>query len=263
MFLFLSKLLPPLLYPLGLACVCILLALVTLWKRPRLSAGANVVALLLLLGCSNAWVSDALTKSLERQYVPGFLPSADAIVVLGGLLKPADSPRLAPDLGEPSDRIVYAAQLYRAGKAPWLICSGGRASWRSSGALLPPESADMADLAHQLGVPKSAILEDPISLNTYENAVNVQQILQRHQLKTVLLVTSAIHMPRSIAIFRKQGIVATPAPTDFLIADPPSDGVPARLVALGILPDAERLQRVSHVFKEYLGLLVYRLRGWL
>ncbi len=93
MFLFLSKLLPPFVYPLGLSCVLLLVALLALWKRPRIAAGAIVLALVVLLGTSNTWVSDGLTKSLERRHLPTTLPVADAIVVLGGGIKSPHPPR--------------------------------------------------------------------------------------------------------------------------------------------------------------------------
>ncbi len=123
----------------------------------------------------------------------------------------------------------------------------------------------MAALAQRLGVPKSAILEDPTSLNTYENAVNVRQILVARKLKRVPLVTSALHMPRSLLIFRKQGIDAIPAPTDFLVADEPlpPGGEPIQAIVLKSLPDAAKMQQFSVVLKEYIGLVVYRLKGWL
>ncbi|MCS6813714.1 MAG: YdcF family protein [Cyanobacteria bacterium] len=262
MFLFLSKLLPLFIYPLGLSCLLLVVALVTLWKWPRVAASTIVGALVLLLGSSNAWVSDSITKFLERQYIPAALPVADAIVVLGGGIKPPHPPRPAPDVAEPGDRILYGAQLYNDGKAPWLILSGGRVVWRQSG---ESESADMAVLAQRLGVPASAIIEEPTSLNTYENAVNIKQILDARKLKRVLLVTSALHMPRSLLIFQKQGIEAIPAPTDFLVADEPlpPEGEPIQAIVLKTLPDAAKLHQISLALKEYIGLVVYWLKGWL
>jgi len=262
MFLFLSKLLPPFIYPLGFSCLLLLVALIVLWKRPRIAAGAIILALVLLLGSSNAWVSDGLTKSLERQHVPSSLPISDAIVVLGGGIKPPTPPRPGPDVAEAGDRILYGAQLYTEGKAPWLILSGGRINWRQGG---DSESGDMAMIAERLSVPKSAILEDPTSLNTYENAVNVKQILETRKLKRVLLVTSAMHMPRSLLIFQKQGIDAIPAPTDFLVVDdpPPPGGTPVQAIVLNLLPDAAKMQQFNVALKEYIGLVVYRLKGWL
>ena len=263
MFLFLSKLLPLVLYPLGFACLLLVLALIFLWNRPRLAAWMIILALVVLLVGSNGWTTNGLVRSLEaRAKVLDPLPNAEAIVVLGGCTRPAFSPRPAPDLTEAGDRVFYGAQLYRDGKAPRIILSGGRIDWRGSG---PSESGDMAIILEQLGIPRDAILQDPNSLNTYQNAVNVKRILDELDIHRILLVTSAMHMPRSRLIFKKQGIDVIPAPTDFLVtavdlAEPRSS---RKAMLLNALPDAERLQKFSRALKEYYGLAIYWLRGWI
>lgn len=262
MFLFLSKLLPLFIYPLGFASLMLIGALLTLWKRPRLSAIFVALALLAILLPGNTWLSNRLVKSLEWQYLPsGNLPNADAIVVLGGATRPQEPPRPWVDLTEEGDRMIHGAQLYLQGKAPLVIMSGGRIDWRENQG--ESESADMAQIAEALGVPANAILQDPTSLNTHENAVNVKQILQERSINRVLLVTSAMHMPRSIAIFRKQGINAIPAPTDFLVAaDPEIQDTPQGTI-LALLPDSGSLHRFTRALKEYIGIGFYWLRGWL
>jgi len=62
MFLFLSKLLPLLLYPLGLACGLLVAALVLLKRRPRWARGAIALALALLLVSSNNWVATGVMR---------------------------------------------------------------------------------------------------------------------------------------------------------------------------------------------------------
>jgi len=263
MFLYLSKLLPLFFYPLGLACVLMVVALVTLWKRPRWAAGSITLALIILLVGSNGWVSRFLVRSLEWQNLPhAELPNAEAIVVLGGATKPAIPPRPAVDLSEEGDRVLYGAQLYQQKKAPLVIVSGGRIHWRGSG---PSESADMATILSQMGVPASAIIQDPDSLNTYENAVNVRKILEARGIRQVLLVTSAMHMPRSLLIFKRQGIAAIPAPTDFLVTENELQELQSspQATLLNMLPDSDRLQQLTRALKEYIGLVVYRFRGWL
>src|SRR3712207_6407584 len=101
MFLFLSKLLPLFLYPLGLACLLMVVALVMAWTRPRWVPVPIALALIILLLASNNWVANGLVQSLEWQYIPkAGLPTADAIVVLGGATKSAFPPRPAVDLSE-------------------------------------------------------------------------------------------------------------------------------------------------------------------
>ena len=264
MFLFLSKLLPLFIYPLGLSCLLMVLALFMLWKHPRWTGAVISCALVILLLGSSRGVAQGLVRSLESQNVPqDEIPNAAAIVVLGGGTKPALPPRPWVDVGEAGDRILYGSLLYRQKKAPWLILSGGRVNWQGGG---DPESQDMAKIAEVMGVPSSAILQDPTSLNTYENAVNVRKILQEQKIQgPILLVTSALHTPRSLLIFKRQGMNVIPAPTDFLMI--PTEINQAQTTWQGVLlswiPDTLSLHQTTQALKEYLGLAVYRLRGWL
>ncbi|HEY9296971.1 MAG TPA: YdcF family protein [Phormidium sp.] len=108
------------------------------------------------------------------------------------------------------------------------------------------------------------MLEDPTSLNTHENAVNVRKILDSQGIeRRVLLVTSAIHMPRSLAIFKRQGINAIAAPTDFITIEQEPEEITWQGTLLNIIPDAGRLAYTTRALKEYVGILIYRLRGWL
>ncbi|MBW4694397.1 MAG: YdcF family protein [Lyngbya sp. HA4199-MV5] len=263
MFLYLSKLLPLFIYPLGLTCVLLLASLVLLWRRSRWTALPIVLSLLLLLGGSNGWVGAWLVRSLELQQLPPtVMPQADAIVVLGGCTKPAFPPRPWVEVSEEGDRVLYGAKLYREGKAPRVILSGGRIDWKGGG---PSESDDMSQLIEAMGVPKTAILQDPTSLNTYENAVNVKQIMTAQGIRRILLVTSAMHMPRSLLIFKHLGIDAIAAPTDFNTTDRDWQEIQGstEAIVLNALPETDRLQRTTRALKEYLGLVVYRLKGWL
>jgi uncharacterized SAM-binding protein YcdF (DUF218 family) len=262
MFLFSSKLLPLFIYPLGFASLMLVIALLTFWKRPRLAAIAIFLALLAILLPSNTWVANGLVRSLEDQYLPTTIPTADAVVVLGGSIKPQAVPRPWIDVAEAGDRPIYGAQLYLQGKAPLLILSGGRIKWQGGGS--SSESADMAKLVEALGVPANVILQDPTSLTTRENAVNVKKIMQERGIQKILLVTSAVHMPRSMAIFKKLGVEAIATPTDFLISNQelkePQDTPQAFI--LNLFPDSVNLERFTRALKEYVGLVIYRLRGW-
>jgi uncharacterized SAM-binding protein YcdF (DUF218 family) len=264
MFLFLSKLLPLFIYPLGLSCLLMVAALITAWKRPKWVALPIATALIILLLGSSGWVSKSLVRSLEWQNLPpAQIPQAEAIIVLGGGVKSASPPRPWIELNEAGDRIIYASRLYRQGKAPLLILSGGRVDWKGGGT---PESADMAEIAQTLGVPASAILQDPDSHNTYQNAVNVGKILDAKDIKgPVLLVTSAMHMTRSLLIFQRQGIKTIAAPTDFQITQQEIEASQRnwQAAALDFLPDTYQLNQSTKALKEYVGLIVYRLRGWL
>jgi uncharacterized SAM-binding protein YcdF (DUF218 family) len=264
MFIFLSKLLPLFIYPLGITCLFMGISLVLSIKNGKLSIIPLVLALLILLIASNNWVAFSLVRSLEWQNIATVtdLPEASAIVVLGGGVKPSIPPRPWIELGEAGDRIIYGVKLYKQGKAPLLILSGGRVDWQGKQS---PESTDMASIAELMGVPSSAILQDKTSLNTRQNAVNVKKILDEQKITgKILLVTSAMHIPRSLLIFQKLGIDVIPAPTDFFITN--KDFYQSSSFALKILnliPDVDNLEKTTKALKEYLGIFVYRLKGWL
>jgi uncharacterized SAM-binding protein YcdF (DUF218 family) len=264
MSLFLSKVLPLLLvYPLGVTCFLLVIALVLIWRKSPWSAAPVGTALAILWLSSNVWSMNWMLQSLEYQHVPkGELPKAEAIVMLGGATRSQTDPRPSVDLREQGDRVLYTAQLYRQGKAPLIIISGGRIEWMESG---KPESTDVAQLlTADFGIPASAIVEEQNSMNTYENAVNVQKILQQRGIQKFLLVTSAFHMPRSMRIFQKLAMNPIAAPTDYLVAKgelaEPTQTVEAFI--LGLLPSSDKLEKFSLALKERFGTWTYILKGW-
>jgi uncharacterized SAM-binding protein YcdF (DUF218 family) len=263
MFIFLSKLIPIFFYPLGLVSLLLIVALGLWWIKSQWTPAAIGAALLILMLSNNAWFSHELVRSLEWQNIPRQeLPVADAIVVLGGGTRSQAYPRPDIDLSEAGDRVWYGANLYRQKKAPKIIVSGGRLEWLGTG---NPEAEDLIKLLVRMGVPKADIIPESKSLNTHENAVNVKKIIEAENFKTILLVTSAMHMPRSMAIFKHQGIKAIAAPTDYHISQLELDEPNLRTesVILGFLPDDQRFQETAQAIREYIGLLVYKLRGWL
>ncbi|MEB3310649.1 MAG: YdcF family protein [Snowella sp.] len=259
-FVFLSKLIPLFFYPLGLVSLLLILIIFLSWKQRSWIQLPAVLALIIILVGGNVWVSKALMRSLEWQNLPPTeMPQAEAIVILGGGIYPNTYPRSMPEVAEAGDRVLYGAKLYQAGKAPLIIASGGRIEWLGGGT---PEAQDMATLLEMMGVPKSAIIEEPDSLNTYENAVNVQKILQQQKINQVLLVTSAFHMPRSRRIFEKLGIQVIPAPTDFSVIDEKNADFNLKTILIGLFPDTNFLNQTVIALKEYLGLFIYSLKGW-
>jgi len=260
-FVFLSKLAPLIVYPLGLACFLILLAWSSIGWR-RLHATALLGALLLLWLGGSRWVAVSLVRSLESRYPSIADPTpAPAIVVLGGGTMPAVSPRAAVEMGGSGDRLLEAARLYRAGKAPRIVVSSGRIDWSGT---QTPESADMAEILAFLGVPREAVLEEHQSRNTYENAVETRRLLASEGIDRVLLVTSAIHMPRAVALFRCAGFDVIPVPAGFWAGDEDPSGFgdgSLEGVLLAVLPDVDSLENTTRALKEYLGLALSRIRG--
>jgi uncharacterized SAM-binding protein YcdF (DUF218 family) len=264
----LSKVLPLLIYPLGLACILLALALLVR-RRPGWQAVLLAVTLAIVWLGSNQLATMALVRSLEWQYLPdpkpqGKVPQADVIVVLGGATRPQAFPRPTAELNEAGSRLLHAAWLYQQGAAPRILLTGGTVPMLSPGS--EPEAESMAEILSIMGVPAEALLLEDNSRNTYENAVETRAILEELGAGRVLLVTSAMHMPRAYQVFTRAGLDVTPAPADFIVSERDWQHYTQPNLAIQIynlLPKAENLYRTTRAMKEYVGLFVYRLRGWL
>ena len=253
--LFVDKLLTQLSSPLGLALGFLLVAaLLALRGRHRASAALVLTGVTWMSAWSMPLVSDALRHSLEARYpeqAVATLPVVDAVVVLGGAMRPAISSGRQPNLGAAADRIWHAARLYHARCAPRVIVSGGKLPWHD---VATTEAEAIGQFLRDLGVPADVILLEQNSRNTRENALYTAKLLNEHGIGRVLLVTSALHMRRALASFQLLGVDAVPAATDF--------EVNGQTRSLDWLPDAEALAASSRTLREYLGYVVYRWRGW-
>jgi uncharacterized SAM-binding protein YcdF (DUF218 family) len=268
MFVFLSKFLPPLVYPLGLAMIVLALVLILtrfFRRHPRLQTTLILIAFLLLLVGSNRWAAYWLQRSLEWQYLPpNPVPQAEAIVVLGGGTEGMEYPRPIVEVNSAGDRVLYAAKLYKEGKAPVILLSGGQITWLNKTPSTPAE--EMASILEQMDVPQSALWLQPRSENTHDDAEYSAQMLKDKGVKRVLLVTSAMHMPRSVALFRHLGVDVIPAPVDYGTTDEglaSIDSLDPQSLLVNITPNVSSLSATTNALKEYLGLLVYHLKGWL
>ncbi|MBK6741974.1 MAG: YdcF family protein [Hydrogenophilales bacterium] len=227
-------------------------------SRPRFGLFLGLIGFAGLWALSMPWVAHKLVHQLEARFPALSVeqhPNADALVVLGGALAGASPPeRPMFDLGSAADRVWFAAALYQAGKAPWIVVSGGN---QPGSAGIQVEAVAIRSMLLTLGVPDSAIRMEGNSRNTAENAQESVNLIRGIGARRVLLVTSAMHMPRALRIFqadlREFGVTVLPASTDV-------EGLPGSLHWLGRwLPDANALALSSRVLKEYLGLVLVRV----
>ena len=222
-------------------------------NRLRLARRLLLLGILLLYGLGIRPTTDALVRPLETRYPPIAAAESkpyDAIVVLGGGSRWQPQTGAATIIGTASlPRLICGMMSLRAGFAPALVLSGGVGDpLRQS----PPEADVMRDLALQLGAPPSAVLTESNSRTTAENAVEVRRTLP--SARRIVLVTSALHLPRATALFRKQGFEVTPAPCDFIVSpDPwgPTD----------FLPSGRALSYTGAAIHEYVALAVFRAIG--
>lgn len=264
MFIFLSKFLPLLIYPLGASVLLLALAWI-LWKHRRAAKVLLIAAFLLIFLGGNRYLAFSLARSLEWRYLPqGELPQADAIIILGGATEPRNAPRPTVELNSAADRLFYGAALFHEGKSTHVLLSGGDIEFLSSSEQSPAQ--DASEVLTMLGVPPENVTILGNSRNTHEESIEDCAWLKQNGYHTALLVTSATHMPRAMSLFQKQGCDVTPAPADFTV----TQAAWARLwhpnveeLLINLIPNYSNLSLLTKSLKEYIGMGVYWLQGWL
>lgn len=243
-----------LLQPLTLSYLIAAMALVLLWRR-RQEKRRRLVVLTVAFGaltvlCLPATANIAL-GSLEWQYAPLDRRPDDAavIVVLSGSLRAARPDGTRVELSSDTlYRCLRVAELYRESPCPVLV-SGGKVHSDDPGPALA--DAMRAFLLTQ-AIPDSDILLERHSRNTAENARETAQLLAARQVRRIVLITDAAHLPRAVGCFRKQGLAVVPCG--------------CRYRALGLrgnvsdyLPDPNAAVGVAAACHEWLGLAWYWL----
>jgi uncharacterized SAM-binding protein YcdF (DUF218 family) len=251
-FFVLSKILDWLLAPFSWALLLLVLALVSR-ARPRRALVATVLALAVLLVFAVEPVQHALNRWAEDGAPRTYRPDAvyDAVVVLGGMVDlPAMHRSGEVELDDHVDRVLTAYELVRSGRARNVLVSGGNADLRPGE---PAEADVLAGVLSRWGVPASQIVVEAKSLNTRENAIESARLAAAHGWRSLLLVTSAAHMPRALGCFRAVGLSPDTLPVDHRAV---------KGLGSGWLPRAQVLSRSTDVLRELAGRLVYRAVGY-
>ncbi|TLU86026.1 MAG: YdcF family protein [Chlorobium sp.] len=246
---FFNKLAAALLLPFGLALLCILGGLA--FKR-RLLVWAGFFVLLLF---SMPVTSDMLMRSVEGDAGRASAVSvqnADAIVVLSGMLNQVKGAPLG-EWGDGADRYEGGIELFKAGKAPVIVFTKGLWPWRTNAT---PEGELLAARAVRSGIPPSAIFLTGNAGNTAEEAKAVRKLLGsgvNGRTKTIILVTSAYHMRRSMLLFENSGFHVIPFRVDYQV------GYVNPLTLLDFLPDANSLEQSEKAIREVYGCIFYKI----
>lgn len=261
MFLF-KKIVAPLFSPVPLIIGIFLIGLVLIWFTRRQRTGKVIITLGVIMFALIGYgaFSDMMLGDLERQYPPlmtgrsaRVLPSSASIdsvkwiVLLGGGHTADPRVPVTSQISNASlSRLVECIRIHRMIPESKIILSGG-AVFDST-----PEAETFAKVAAILNVDPGDLVLDELSRDTEEQARNIRAIVGQDRF---VLVTSAYHMPRSMAIFQKAGLNPIPGPADHLVKErkerSPDDFYPS---SMGIL-------KAEHALHEYLGLLWLKIRG--
>jgi uncharacterized SAM-binding protein YcdF (DUF218 family) len=211
---------------------------------------------LTLVACTS--LPSYLLARLENQWPRvklAELPQVDAILCLGGGVEPGLAEPLGIQLMAAADRLSTALTLASEDKAPLLILGGG--GYPHDGRLHSEADAVREYIRSHLPL-KTDILSLGICSDTHDEAVKVAALAQRRGIRRLLLVTSASHMPRSMALFGKAGVQIIPVPCNYK----------SHMNRVGDrrwlhLPHLDELEIFNGWLHETVGHWVYRWRGWL
>ena len=234
----------------------VLLGMLGWWvARSRWMLGSAIMFLsvLLLVGLSTDAGSALLVQPLEQQSLPLMPASASkagAIVILGGgRLYEAPEEGGRDQVGvQTLMRLRAGARLQRQTNLPVLVAGGAPDGSGESEARLMART-----LKEDFNITVRWI-EDK-STNTAGNAVLAAPVLHQANIRRILLVTDAMHMPRARQVFEQAGLEVVPMPTNFVST--------RHTDAASFIPHAQALKYSHYALHEWLGLLWYRVRYWI
>ncbi|MCE5325259.1 MAG: YdcF family protein [Planctomycetaceae bacterium] len=255
------KLIKSLVLPLSVILIAMIVGLVltrraNAEKRRRFRAGRIllIAAAALLYLLSIPPVADLLVRPLESGYPrsdAAALQGVQAVVVLTGGAGQANAlrPEAAPG-GVSLARIIHGVEVFRASGAQHLVITGAAPDQAVS------EAATMKAVAIKMGVPTDKIVLEEKATSTAEHAPRVLEAMPELAGMKIALVTSALHMPRSVGAFRKhfRSEQLVPCPSDWLYNSEP-------WTLRTFAPSADSLAKSTNACVEYIGRLWYWLRG--
>lgn len=209
---------------------------------------------------ANGIIPTQLLKQLQLGFVTSAHPhwqERNVIVLLGaGTIKLPAKDKSNEDIIQPTilaySRINETARLYldckKSGHICTILISGG--DTRHSG---HSEAAVYQKMLYTLGIDRTNIILEPNSLNTYKNAEFSSTLLKQQHFDQIILVTSGIHMKRTLLYFSHFGIHAQPAPADYIAS------------TYSLFPSGYNLVITDFAIHEYLGVArfyIYNFLGW-
>jgi uncharacterized SAM-binding protein YcdF (DUF218 family) len=241
--------------PLSLACLFLLLAICFgLFGWRKLQSGSVLLAAFILFVTLFTTSGTMLLQTLEDRFARADIPAGgpSCIIMLGGGVEAeVIAARGGFEMNQAGDRFVETLRLARQHPAARILVSGGDGSFSGT---YEGDAAVAARFFADFGIPADRLILETESRTTFENVANTRDLLAQNTLNDCLLVTSAFHMPRSVGLFRKQGLDILPWATDYRTTGRAGLG-------LDFTQPSTNTQLMTTALREWTGLLVYYLAG--
>ena len=244
---YLHKILPTFVLPIMLVIIVILIGLIKN-KKKLIYIAIGVLYILSTPIFSNNFFK--LVEGNEYRKPISAIDSADAIVVLSGMLEINDvGDATYIEWGDP-DRFFGGIALFKAGKAQKLVFTGGKMPWDKA---KKTEGAVLKQYAISNGIPTEKIFVTKDVENTADEAVAVKEIISPS--KKIILVTSAYHMYRAQQLFEQAGFTVIPLKVDYKV------GGNNQVTLMDFLPSAINLELTEIGIREIIGRVYYIIKG--
>ena len=191
-----------------------------------------------------------LVEGSEYRKLISSIDSADAIVVLSGMLGINEVGDLTYiEWGDP-DRFFGGIALFKAGKAQKLVFTGGKMPWDK---VKKTEGEVLKEYAISNGISSEKILVTKDVENTADEAVASKELISSD--KRIILVTSAFHMIRARKLFEKQGFIVIPYKVDYKTSQNKDT------IFMDFLPSSGNLELTEIGIREIIGRIFYLIKG--
>lgn len=247
MFFILSKILDFLLQP-----ICWLFILLGLAYFSQFSKRFILAAVGLLLLLSNGWFVNQCYLAYESPQAKLNEEYQWCIILGGGMMRAGEGYRT----GETADRFIQPLLLYKQKKIKRMLITGGNVNIKGLKIDATQESKKVKEVLISMGVDKKDIFLEEKARNTHENAVNTKKMLLPFMGEKMLLVTSAMHMPRAKACYIKEGFKIDVFPADIKKKDTYS-GILDKVV-----PEERNLTKIAELIREVSGFVIYKIVGY-
>ncbi len=255
MYLFIAAILTFFLRPIVWVGLFLLKGMFTKPKRNKTNQRYFYYAFATLFIFTNPIVFNFFEKIWEAPPVSMYqLTTYDVAVLLGGVqefgTQEVDDRLLAPST---SGRVTTTVELFHLGKIKHIIITSGDAAILKQ--KYEPEAPFLKNAMIRMGIPDSCITVESASTTTRENAIFTKQILEKRGDKSVLLITSAQHIPRGYACFSKAGVNCAAFPTDTWAEEITTQP------KTYFTPNAKYLFYWQALLKEWVGYVIYKIKG--
>lgn len=247
MFFILSKILDFLLQPL-----CWIFLLLGFAYFTRFSKRLLAITIALLLVMTNGWFVNQCYLAYETPQTTLKKTYQWCIILGGGMMRSGEGYRT----GETADRFVQPLLLYKKGLVKKLLITGGNVNIKGLKIDDTQESKKVKEVLIAMGVAEKDIYLEENARNTHENATYTKKMLAPYLAEEMVLVTSAMHMPRAKACYIKEGFRVVVYPADIKKKDTPSG-----ILDL-VIPQERNLSKFAELIREMTGFVIYKVVGF-